>query len=110
MNQNIKVSGILKETKCLLSSPNAWIKNSAAQDKNGKPTYPFSADAVCWCISGALDKAAAFETSGYQKARDILESLINQPIPMWNDTRGRTHKEVLELLDQAIKLAENESY
>jgi hypothetical protein len=64
----------------------------------------------CWCISGAIDKAASdYKPNGLAfaalfhalRADDFYLSSSTNLIE-WNDTPGRTQEEVLALIDRAI--------
>lgn len=63
---------------------------------------------VCYCALGAIDEASSVSVEGsgqYNAAKNILMSVIDGPIPVWNDDDDRTQAEVLAAFDRAIELA-----
>jgi hypothetical protein len=64
----------------------------------------------CWCISGAIDKAApdykpnglAFAALFHALRADDFYLSSSTNITEWNDTPGRTQEDVLALIDRAI--------
>lgn len=41
----------------ILDEPKKWTKGEYAQDHDGVGTYATDPEAVCWCMSGAMNKA-----------------------------------------------------
>jgi hypothetical protein len=64
----------------------------------------------CWCISGAIDKAApddkpnelAFAALFHALGDDDLYLSSSSNLTGWNDAPGRTKEDVLALIDRAI--------
>jgi hypothetical protein len=88
----------------LLSDPARWTQNAIARDSSGATVDPESMHAVCWCLDGAVWKV-------YGRARyAVLHQLSRNLSPVhksheascvvidYNDTPGRTWKEVHDLL------------
>lgn len=96
----------------LLTPNSSWIQDGFAHDENGEAVPPESPDAVCWCLSGALDLVAASGASSWIERLRIASALyerVNRAIPQeyanmedWNDAPERTHQNVLDLLDRMI--------
>ena len=112
---NKVVIGILEKTRNILTDEKNWTQGSYAKDKAGDPVSSFAPEATCWCLSGAMDLAAWGEPiSWFDNAVDHLsaQQLVQDVVVIrigdytrsrFNDTH--THAEVLEVLDEAIELA-----
>ena len=101
---------VLTKTRELLSDPERWTKGSMAKNASGCTVRPDREDAVCFCLDGALTRAAGGSGNGYPEATRILEETVSErPWAFcyvdWNDDAARTHAEVLAALDKAIDLA-----
>ena len=114
----MKAKDVLKRARKILERN--WVKNSYREQKsNGR---------YCYCAAGALFRASQLLKTGYncpvhynstdlnfyrqelhppvQKAINILNSIIPyKDITVFNDDLDTTHKEILEVFDQAIKKA-----
>lgn len=77
-----------------LLSRKGWIQGHYAI-KGGKTVCAPTRDADCFCILGAL-RAVRPDVFG------VVEALSKETVPLtlaqWNDTPGRTKREVLEFL------------
>ena len=40
-----------------------WCQNTFAKDINGKPVNTYAAEAVCWCLEGAIRAADRYQTA-----------------------------------------------
>jgi len=106
----MKTLEILQEARNLLSTPDKWTQNYIARDdKNHGLESAISPDATCWCMSGAVLKAAETDSLSLEWI-DLLEKAIKElhpefhlvgGIPGFNDTH--THEEVLRVFDRAIE-------
>lgn len=107
-----------------------WAQAHAAKTERGDSTYLFGVDAKCFCLSGALSRAA-FELGGFalrqvgmprpeyhrSEARrvagavyaDLQQELGGAEPYEWNDEPCRTQAEVLGLLDKVIARLEKEA-
>lgn len=88
--------------KELLSGPEKWTKGHAAINAAGVAVSPYSADACCWCLIGALNKCYPDSPS---PERDrafglLIENFSTEPISIWNDAPERTFAEVKELVEK----------
>ena len=85
-----------------------WCQGDWARDANGEPTPPWDETAVSWCATGAaLTEDCNDDDSGWWEALTQLKNVLieqarGNDVPRWNDTKGRTRKEVLEVYDRAI--------
>lgn len=95
---------VLVATRALLSAPARWTKGEAARDATGAPTRRHDL-AVRWCLLGAIERCAGFETALYCQAVDALRPFLGggeASISLWNDWPSVTHADMLALLDKAI--------
>lgn len=100
----------LKRTRGLLSKPYAWCKGKYSGinfDKKGNGYR-------CFCLLGAINQTDKVNTSS-DAAHSLSQALPPYPnckaensIIGWNDAPTTHKKDVLALLDQAIKDLENE--
>lgn len=126
----------LKATRELLSEPEKWTKIAIARGPDGKVVGAGDPEAVCWCITGAaarvIDerrKANTIPHTPFRAAeRQALEDLLitihtraGRVIPAaveltgwiaqadlvaWNDFQYRTHRDILDRLDETIARVE----
>jgi hypothetical protein len=97
---------ILRRARALLARRGGWTKNTAARDRAGVPIAPDSAAAVCFCASGAIDRAVldlGIDWDWSRKARMKLLRAVGGglAIPEFNDAPSRRKKEVLEAFKRA---------
>ncbi|QDH83496.1 hypothetical protein [Achromobacter phage Motura] len=102
----------LKEVRQLLAEPSAWRQDNYAgfrqEDGTISACSTESPNANCFCILGALirvgvEDGTAKDAVITQAIRFGIDILYPQycTISEFNDAPGRTHKEVLEVLDVA---------
>lgn len=117
-----EVLDLLKAVRGLLSDPAAWTQGAHARDAAGNEV-PYNSDkATCYCLAGAVMRALpdppgppydyakehvkAVIRSGARGAMvHVAESLHKRSYLSTvdvNDTPGRTHAEILAVLDAAI--------
>ena len=97
----------------LLSDPKKWTKGGYALSAAGENCDVLSDAAACWCLTGALARTTGNHmesgSPGSLGGYGILAEAIGKPerlvVSSWNDEPGRSHTEVLALLDKAIELA-----
>ena len=103
---------ILKAARERLSDPARWCQNVAARSATGRALAPTHKAAASWCILGAVEACANEQgNDGHSIGRvaALLYSEVKRlrgfgaQTSIYNDTS--THKEVLALLDAAIKTA-----
>lgn len=103
-----EVREVLKGVRELLTDPTHWTKGALARvGPAGLPAvHSRDPNVTCWCLQGALLKVADSEVC--QAAASLLREKIETKssdfvtITSWNDSRKRTHTEVLDLLDEVI--------
>ena len=117
MATKAQVANILGRARQILATPAHWTQDAMARDAAGNPVHPQSPAAVCWCIGGALSRAAA-ELAGPGGTVD-LEALAQAEgraegdlrgwwpggIAIWNDRPEREWLEVVGTLERAAVVA-----
>lgn len=98
----------LKAVRELLSQSKHWTQNWYAKDAKGFACAPSDNDAICWCLVGALERIVGDGDHANPLLRWLRMELPagEMSVSKWNDKRGRTHAEVLDLLDRVIATAE----
>jgi hypothetical protein len=96
---------VLRKTRDILRAKKRWTQGTFAKDANGLPVHSLNKDAVCFCLSGALNKAS--KSRGWEgEARGfILECIDLKSLILYNDDTTRKHSEIVATLNAAIKLA-----
>ena len=122
---------LLKEAKSLIARSGAWIQGLEARTASGHWTSPSNPYAVQFCLDGAL-RRAKFKLNASSKVMSRAYKSIKEGILMasggtkvpnrkntsqrpmiwrYNDAPGRTRRNVLDVLDDAIfYLEEIESF
>lgn len=98
---------ILRGVRTLLDKPKSWVQAAHAVDSNGQPIWHKDEGAVAFCLMGAAWKAAG-ESS--DSVSNLMRSIIDPEnvrdgyfvVANWNDALHRTHREVIEVLDNGI--------
>lgn len=90
---------ILKAARELIRDERHWIKGAFVL---------FVDDERFYCASGAINAVVNDSYYHGMKARNFLREVVGGTVCVWNDKDKRTHAEVLEAFDQAIKLAADE--
>lgn len=111
MVEEVTAVYVLTETRKLLSVPERWTKKQFARDALGGTADPTGPLAVCFCVEGAIHRAAVGDA--HIEARLAAKQILRQAIglgvldglPGWNDAPERTHAEVLAAFARAIELA-----
>jgi hypothetical protein len=79
-----------------------WCKNDYAVDEEGLSVLPTNPRATNFCAVGAL-RSLGLHIDLFIEAERALSSQIGWEVVVdWNDKRGRTKQDVLDLYDQAI--------
>ena len=119
---------LLVEARKLIDKPEHWTQSAPARTHcGGMQLPPRSPHATCWCLTGAIDKAAhdrdaekliaataiSFLWTTVQARRGLrLWSCAESDrrwsvhdLQTWNDHQGRKHADVLAILDATIARA-----
>ena len=91
----------------LLSVPERWNKGFGARNSKGEAVSSLSPTACAWCLKGACAQVTGIEYSVVGDRFDRLIVSIRMVcgyfVSDFNDAPGRTHAEVLALIDKAIE-------
>lgn len=88
-----------------LTPTDSWVQNIIYGKRHPETgfvdQFVYPKEANCWCLVGAIE--ASVPLPNRPKVREAIREIIGPvSIPYWNDQPGRTHAEVLELLDKVI--------
>ena len=97
------VKQALIDTKTILQTKD-WCQGNYARDANKKPVIASDPSAVSYCLVGAIWAATPIiDWHLRAEISECLQLLNGNSIPTkWNDQKGRTKQEVIDLLDKAI--------
>ena len=101
---------LLKSMRSKIAS--GWTQGCCARNRGGFPVVPYSDDACQWCLIGSMtaEKGSVGQWEARRDAHRILTELIhnrNETLDMakYNDADGRTREHILELIEEAIQVA-----
>lgn len=99
-----EVRTAVQQIRELYKYPTAWGQGFWGHDAQGNSVSPRRKAAVCWCLEGAIERVADGSSRLFCGVRDAIETAIpdTRSIVTWNDLEGRTHADVLELLDKVL--------
>jgi hypothetical protein len=102
-------SGLLADASSLIRR--GWTQHAEARDLNRRPVDPWSDDAVCWSLLGALVAALERRTPTGENP-DVVElaaacvrlayAIEEASLESWNDAAERTQADVLDVLVHAL--------
>lgn len=106
--------GLLTGVRELLTDPKNWIQNCEAKTPLGARRLAEDKETTCFCIQGAAIRTAnpsgTYDSRLRGEALRILSREFRAALPSWtgpawefNDTVGRTHAEILAVLDSRIE-------
>ena len=105
----VDVAAVLERVRDHLSGPERWTTGEPARSVDGWRVAPRSKQARSWSLLGALSAVAR------RPAFDVVSSFLehelesrgepNGRVDTFNDAPGRTHAEILALVDACIAAA-----
>ena len=106
-----KILTELKAARALLENPKSWGKMSYAVDGQGNDVDATDPGAVCFCMLGALQRAAGNTDWTHSPATLFLGHYVPDTgfISTFNDDPDTTHEDVLAVFDKAIAAASDPS-
>lgn len=109
MKKNKTPLQILESARRLIIK--GWCRGAFSVTKNGRPVYPWNKKAARWCVAGALSRLDPTSTYEEPKAAEkyLIEAAGTKLLTEWNDKKGRTKKEVIQLYDRAIELCQEDN-
>lgn len=82
----------------LLNRKSKWTKSAFARDIDGKVVKHNSPEAVCWCLSGAVDKCYPDSAKNTEVRKAIHKELGHCGMMFWNDNLKTTYTQVRTLV------------
>jgi hypothetical protein len=120
---SLSIADILDRAADLIEPEGWWCQEAFARDSFGESVHPSSPDAVCFCATGAVTRAAGNRHVERHKALQVLANDFSPPpeflghiggnryvsaMAAWNDAPERTQSEVVSKLREAAALARSE--
>jgi hypothetical protein len=96
MNKAIQ---ILKRARELINQ--GWTKSAYARDKDGLKVPNSSSKAVCWCVEGAIYRAAYELDYDSYPSRRMFQNIYGGMVD-FNDAIARNKEQVLTAFDKVI--------
>lgn len=107
----VDILRLLEGARTILTPPSAWTRHVPARNKHNQPVIPFDNTATCYDIVGAIMVIADRAQLKAQQHNTIMYLRTftdGKEIGRWNDEKGRTHADVLTMLDKAITQLKSE--
>lgn len=92
----MNLSVIYDRAADIIEPQGCWTQRVAARGRTNRPTSATSPRAVCWCMLGAIDRAAGGDFDAEKEARYRLWA--DGHGTRWNDARHHTQAEVVAVL------------
>lgn len=115
--QLTEVADVLERAADLIARPGAWAQEiTYAQDAEGRSILPYSDDAKCFCLIGAIAhewRIAAGLVESKLRALPTVNAILcgDEGAPAnWNDAPGRTQAEVVAALRSAAAAARQQEH
>ena len=84
----------------LLAKPENWTQGAHARDSEGRAVHWKSPEAVCWCLEGATLRC--YPDASFREAEErLIDAVESWDYQYWNDRHGRTHAQVIALVQKA---------
>ncbi len=84
----------------LLTSESTWTQGVNARDIDGNEVDEYNSNAVCWCLSAAIEICYFGSDKFYEFREQIAKDLKVEFIHLWNDEEKRTFKDVRNLIEE----------
>jgi hypothetical protein len=104
MNKNEQLEIVTKARDILANK--GWTQGNYARNQFGTPVYLGSSEATCFCAVGALALAAEDNDLIILDEHPLLDAFARRTqsnIADWNDQKGRTIEQVLDLFDKVAE-------
>ncbi len=86
----------------LFAVPERWTQGAFARSADGAKVPNITEDsAVCWCLLGGVGKVYGDGPAYASVLRALRDALSDTALSRWNDSHGRTHKDILDLVTKA---------
>lgn len=84
----------------ILTDESKWTRGSYARGVSGRTVDYLGKSAVCFCLMGAIMRAASTETEQKEMYMAVNLKLNHRGIEGWNDAPERTFAEVRGLIEE----------
>lgn len=89
---------LARRVRALLAEPERWTQGCYARDASGRAVNSGDRSAQSWDIMGAMKRCGGWTFP----MLEMLNAEAGGDFVSWNDAPGRTHADVLALLDRVI--------
>lgn len=105
---------LLSKLRDLIPTPSKWTKYALARDSKGRKTLSYGPDAVRFCLFGGVEHLTCAHHLENQVTEYYLTLALKELYPKYNywgleafnDNWRTHHKQVLEVIERAIQIAE----
>lgn len=99
---------LARQVRELLAVPERWTRGEFARRADGSPCGSKDPAAQCWCLVGAMCRLDDDPIRGMEMLDAIRAATRSDSASVWNDAPGRTHADVLALLDRVVQRMERD--
>ena len=109
---SMSVGDVLRIARGIISTPRRWTKGTNARNAAGKGVAAHTPAAVCWCMHGAIIKAASGDPHGANlsilAAREVgrAAGVHDTELYRFNDAPATTHADVVGVFTRALAVYE----
>ena len=110
-----KALELVKGVRELLAEPRAWTRGACARDPQGNIVGGLDPNAVCWCLSGALERVRSHKNWQYSSqveartaAINAMRGVMRTDIITFNDRVASGHEGILTMLDKVVEELEKD--
>ena len=115
MNRD-KIKSVLIDARALIDTPERWTQGADRRDAEGRDIGFSTPEAItCRCAGAAIQEVTSSDLEFKEPASFLLSVIkVNTGVDfdfvcLWNDHHKRTHTEVLQAFDGAIKAINDQS-
>ena len=105
MSAALTVADVLSKAADLIEPEGAWTRHAMARAADGSQRGARASDAVCFCVGGAIIRAANGAAYAADAVGVFRKTLPEGNVVDFNDYRDRTQAEVVAKLREAAAMA-----
>ena len=92
----------------VLDLPSKWCQGAIAKNDRGDSVDYCDSSATSWCLLGAVLKVGFYFSDDSNELIDLIDKFIPVGgIERWNDHKGRTYDEVMDIVNIAAESLES---
>lgn len=99
MTDRTQLLADLDALDALFSGPEKWTKGTWARDADGQGVWSGDPTAICWCLSGAINKIGCGRPQAAANLREVIEG--NGYITAINDDDAFAFDDLKRLISDA---------